>query len=148
MSLHVVFSLSTVPLVDLLLDPVPVPASGVGEVHVGAELLDGGRFGGHAVRRDFEAGGPDEAVQDDLAEVVVGPVDVVVPAGEAEAATAIGALVCPAEMLGHTHSRADVRVVAMSAIRSLTGAVRRDRGEDRRDVLHLRAETHVVVPFV
>ena len=59
---------------------------------VGFELLVGGRSRRNAVGRRVESRDPHDAVQDELAETVVGPVPVPVPAREAESAAAIGPL--------------------------------------------------------
>src|SRR5690606_38714869 len=79
------------------------------------------------------------------------PVFVEVPTGEAEAATAAGTLVGPRDMLrlfALQHRLADVGVSRVMAVLTIEGLARRQIGQDRSDVLEIRYEPHVIIPFV
>src|SRR5262249_31966087 len=108
----------------------------------------GGRAGGDAVGRDFALGGPDDGVEDELAEVVVAPVEVDVGAGEAEAPAAVGPLAGPGNMLGPAATLYHLRLAAARAETLFARRLRRDCTQDRGHALHLGAESHVVVPLV
>src|SRR6266404_5370182 len=69
-----------------------------------------GDFGFDAGGGDFGFGEPDEGVEDGFAEVVVGPVVVEVSAGEAETASAVGALDGPHHGFGPAAGGDDVGV--------------------------------------
>ncbi|MFN9959890.1 MAG: hypothetical protein ACK55I_42945, partial [bacterium] len=99
-------------------------------VEVGRQIL--GRHGaGDTVEGHVETGRPDEGVEHHPPEVVVGPVAVEVGAGAAEAAAPLGTLVRPSEDLAAPLSGPDGGVVAVGAIGTLAGVVRRDGREDR-----------------
>jgi hypothetical protein len=59
-------------------------------VEIGEEFIDGGAFGGDAAGGDVAFGDPDDAVEDAGAEIILGPVEMIVAAGAAEAAVGGG----------------------------------------------------------
>ena len=74
----------------------------------------------------------------------------VMRARDTEAASAIGPFGCPHDVLGHAFAGENGRVAAMRGVCAFlaTGAVRRNRREDRRHVLHAFQKAHVVIPLV
>ena len=122
----------------------------LGEILIFFEILLGDFVRGDAVFRDFGIGGPSEGVEDDFAEVVVGPIFVEVAAGEAEAAASTGAFVGPGDVLGFSGGNgfADVGVSGVGAVFSAHRFLRRMGGEDGGDAFHVGDETHVEIPFV
>ena len=68
----------------------------------------------------------------------------VMGAGEAEAAAAIGPLVGPGRMLGHALAGQDVRIGPVGVVALAMGLVGRDRGENRRHAFHVVRKTHVI----
>src|SRR5688500_13498443 len=76
------------------------------------------------------------------------PVPMHVRAGEAEAATAVRSFSGPCHMLRLAFLRTDMRVAAMRAIGTFERTFRRNVREYGRDLLHILAETHVIVPLV
>ena len=102
-----------------------------------------------ALGRDVELGGPEDRVQDELAEVGVAPVLVGVGAGESEAAAAVGPFDGPGEHLVAALGVDDVLVRAARRGRhALPGLVVGLGDEERGDAFHLGAEAHVEVPLV
>ena len=74
----------------------------------------------------------------------------IVAAGESKAATAVGALECPRNVL--TLARRDAfahgRIAAVRAVAAFHCVGRGHVGEDGRHAFHVRREAHVKIPFV
>src|SRR5262249_541895 len=113
------------------------------------QLFPSRRGGFNAVRRNFRFRRPNDGVKDELAKIVVAPVPVKMGAGEPEPSTAVFGLGGPSDVLGLTATRHDrgVAAVVLAPI-SFACPIWRIGGENRRDVLHVRSKTHVVVPLV
>ena len=107
--------------------------------------LDSTPLAGHI---DF--GYPEDGVEDDLAEVVVAPVLMVVAAGEAEAAAAIGPAAAPGDDLSvpPLDRFADCGVALVGAIGPVHRALGRHGGQDRPHRLGVVPETDVEIPFI
>ena len=112
------------------------------------EFLERGRFGWDPVWRNLEAGGPCDAVEHELAILIVPPIPMPMPAGESEPASAVRPLPRPSHVLDHALTRPHGRIAAVRAVGALARLVRRHRREHGHDSVHVLAETHVVVPFV
>jgi len=119
-----------------------------GEVLVGFEFLGCGGLGGHAVGGDVGAGDPDQGVEDDLAEIVVGPVVVPMAAGEPETSSAVGSFIDPGDVFGHAHAGADVFIAAVGPVFAFSCGVGRNGGKDGSNVGHVFDEAHMIVPLV
>ena len=113
------------------------------------------RLGRDAARGDFEPGGPGGGVEEQGAEAVVLQIRVIVVAGEAEAAAAVGANVGPGDMLclAGLHLIQDGVIPVMRfgffAIPAASDGFHIGQGrQHRRDPLHVLNEAHVIVPLV
>src|SRR5207245_1542697 len=78
-----------VHLLDHLVDLIAVEVRRDGLVLVGQQVVHGGPLGGDAVSGDLDVGDPCDGVEDGLAEIILGPVPMDVPAGTAEAAAVV-----------------------------------------------------------
>ncbi len=117
---------------------------------MGFHLFRSGRFGGDAVFGNVGFSGPGDGIEDELTEVVVGPILVEVAAREAEAAMAIGPFVGPGDMLGLAtgDGGADLGVTAVGAVFALEGSRAGQVGQNGGDALKVFPKAHVVIPFV
>ncbi len=119
-----------------------------GEVLVGFEFLGGGGLGGHAIGGNVGAGDPDQGVEDDFAEIVVGPVIVPMAAGESETSSAVGPFIDPGDVFGHAQAGADILIAAVGSVFASSGFVGRYGGKDGSNVVHIFDEAHMIVPLV
>ena len=111
-------------------------------IQVSVDLVFGRSPGADAAFGDIESGDPDDGVEDDLAEVIDGPVAVEVAAGVAAAPRSIGTFKSPHHGLWFAESIAAVFVPEVGGDEGLFGG---DAGEERDRFF---VELKVVIPFV
>lgn len=128
-------------------------------VQIGGEVVCG-HAGGDAVGGHFDFADPKQSVEDGFTEVFITPVFVEMPAGKAEAASAIRPLHRPHGSFGCAFFRLDVGVGAFGVnVGAVAGGIWRRGDEDGHElhagifsgydaVFESRAEAHVDVPFI
>src|ERR1051326_8121322 len=104
----------------------------------------------NSIGRYFGFSSPKDCVQHELPKIIIAPVFVEVRAGEAKAASAVGTLGGPGDVLklAAFDGFADLGIALVRTIAAAHCAFGRNGRENRRHVFHSVAEAHVEIPLV